>query len=111
MSGLYIRTGPQLKLVSHTGNNCPFFGLCEDVKVAISSLKTRHLVFVMDQADHELVLGQLFLNSIKFNQGHQADGIFRTISKPSGTQSAVFRTLAGRDPSNRTCSDIFPFLN
>ena len=68
-SGLYIRTGSQLKLVSNTENSCLFLGFCEDLKVAINSLKTRHPIFKMEHADHKLVLRQPFLNLIKFNQG------------------------------------------
>ncbi len=110
-SGLCIRTDPQLKLVSYTRHSRIFLGLCEDVKVAIGSLKTRYPIFVVGKADHELVLGQPSLNLIKFTQEYQADGIFGTISNLSGTQSAVLCTLAGGDPSNRTRRNIFPSLN
>lgn len=50
-----------LKLVLHISNSCSFFGLCEDVKVAIKRLKTRYQIFVIKQKNYNLVLGQLFL--------------------------------------------------
>ena len=57
-AGLAMRRGPKLELVSHTGHSRHFFGLCEDVEVAIGELKTRHPIFVVEHEDHDLVLGQ-----------------------------------------------------
>ncbi len=64
--GLAMQRGFKLELVSHTGHRCPFLGLCEDVEVAIGGLKTRHPIFVLEYRDHNLVLGQPCLNTIKF---------------------------------------------
>ena len=66
---------------------------------------------MLENAENDLVLGQPFLNNVKFTQEYQADGVFGTITNESESQSAVFRTLAANDPSNRTESDIFPSLN
>ena len=106
-AGLAMRRGPKLELVSHTGHSRPFLGLCEDVEVVIGGLKTRHPIFVVETGDHDLVLGQPFLNSVKFSQEYKPDGIFGTITHPYTHQSAVFRTLAPYDPANRTENQIF----
>ena len=106
-AGLAMRRGPKLELVSHTGHSRPFLGLCEDVEVAIGGLKTRHPIFVVEHGDHDLVLGQPFLNSVKFSQEYKPDGIFGTITHPQTQQSTVFRTLAPQDPANRTENQIF----
>ena len=106
-AGLAIRRGLKLELVSHIGYSRPFLGLCEDVEVAIGGLKTRHPIFVVEHGDHDLVLGQPFLNSVKFSQEYKPDGIFGTITLPQTQQSAVFRTLAPQDPANRTENQIF----
>ena len=66
-AGLAMRQGPRLELVSHTGHSWPFLGLCEDVEVAVGSWKTRHPIFVVEHGDHDLVLGQPFLNTVKFS--------------------------------------------
>ena len=106
-AGLAIRRGPKLELVSHTGHSRFFLALCEDVEVAIGGLKTSHPIFVIENRDHYLVLGQLFLNSVKFSQEYKPNGIFGTITHPQTQQSAVFRTLAPQDPANRTKNKIF----
>ncbi len=67
-ANLAIRRGHKLELVYYTGHSWPFLGLCEDVEVAIGGLNTRGPIFVVDAGDHNLVLGQLFLNSVKFSQ-------------------------------------------
>ncbi len=79
-AGLAMRRPPKLELVSNTGHIRLFLGLCEDVEIAIRGLKTRHPIFVVEHRDHDLVLGQPFLNSVKFGQEYKPDGIFGTIT-------------------------------
>ena len=107
-AGLAMRRGPKLELVSHTGHSRPFLGLCEDVEVAIGGLKTRHPIFVVEHGDHDLVLGQPFLNTVKFRQEYRPEGVFGTITHPQSLESAVFRTVSPQDPANRTENQIFP---
>lgn len=111
-AGLAMRQGPKLELVSHTGHSWPFLGLCEDVEVVISGLKTRHPIFVVEAGDHDLVLGQPFLHAVKFSQDYKPDGVFGSIIHPQTQESAIFCTLSPQDPENRTESHISPqFLN
>ena len=64
---LAMQQEPKFELVSHTNHSRPFHGLCEDVKVSMGGLKTRYLIFIIEHRDVYLVLGQLFLNSVKFS--------------------------------------------
>lgn len=98
--GLAIQRGPKLELVFHTSHSRLFLGLCKDVEVVIGRLKTKHPIFVVKTRDHDLVLGQPFLNSVKFSQEYKPDGIFGTITHPYTHQSAIFRTLAPYDSAN-----------
>ncbi len=41
-----------------------------------------HPIFVIENGDHDLVLGQLFLNSVKFNQEYNPNDILGTITLP-----------------------------
>ena len=111
-ANLAMRQGPKLELVSHTGHSRSFLGVYEDFEVAIGGLKTRHPILVVEAGDHDLVLGQRFLNSVKFSQEYKSDGIFGTITHPNTYQTAVFRTLAPKDSANRRENQIFLlFLN
>lgn len=111
-AGLAIQRGLKLDLVSHIGYNCFFLDLCKDVEIVIEGLKKRHLIFVVEQGDYDLVLGQLFLNLAKFSQKYKLDGIFSTITYPYTQQSAVFPTLMPQNSANQTEHQIFTqFLN
>ena len=95
-------------MVSHIGHGQTFLGLYKDVEVAVSDLKTRYSIFMMETGDHDLVLGQPFLNTIKFHQNYKPDGVFDTIIYPKIQKSAVFRTLSPWNPANWTETYIFP---
>lgn len=81
-ANLAIRQGSKLELISHIGYSCFFLGLSKDVKIAIRRLETKHLIFVVEVGDHDLVLGQFFLNFVKFSQEYKLDEIFNTITHP-----------------------------
>ncbi len=106
-AGLAIWCSPKLEQVSNTSQSCLFLGLCKDIEVAIGGLKTRHPIFVVENRDHDLVLGQPFLNLIKFSQEYKPDGIFGTIIYLQTQQPAVFRTLAPQGLANRIENQIF----
>ncbi len=57
--------------------------------------------------DHDLVLGQLSLNSMKFSQEYKPDRIFNTITHPNTHRTAVLRILAPQDTANRRENQIF----
>ncbi len=93
-ANLAMYWGSKLELVSHTGHIRSFLDLCGDVEIAIERLKTRHPILVVKTSDHNLVLGQSFLNSIKFSQKYKPERIFGTIMHPQMHQKAIFWTLA-----------------
>lgn len=91
---LDIRQRLKLELVSNTDYSGFFFGFCEDIEIVLEEFKTRHLIFVIEAGDHDLVLGQFFLNSVKFSQKYKLDRIYDTIIYLYIYQTAVFQTLA-----------------
>lgn len=78
-AGLAMQYGPKLELISYIDHSRPFFSLCKNIKIVIKKLKTKHLIFLVKQRNHDLVLGQLFLYLIKFSQEYKPDSIFDTI--------------------------------
>lgn len=79
---LAMKQGPKLELVLHTGHSRPFLGLYEDVGLTIGGLKIRHLLFMVEVGDLDLVLEQPFLNAVKFSQDYKPDGVFASITYP-----------------------------
>lgn len=107
-TNLAMRRGSKVELVLYTGHSQPFFGVCKDVEVVIGGIKTRHPIFLIETEDHDLVLGQPFLNSVKFSQEYKPNEIFGTITHPDTHQTAVFCTLALQDLTNQRENRIFP---
>lgn len=90
----------KLELIFYTSHNYFFLCLCEDIEIAIKGLKIRHLIFIVEQRDHYLILSQLFLNLVKFSQKYKPDSIFETITHLYTQQSAVFQTLVSQNLAN-----------
>ena len=63
---------------------------------------------MIEAVDHDLILGQPFLNSVKFGQEYKPDGIFGTITYLYTHQTAIFQTLAPQDPANQRENQNFP---
>lgn len=91
---LAMKRGPKLELISYTGHNLPFLRLYEDIEIAIRGVQIKYLIFVVEARDYDLVLGQLFLNFVKFSQKYKPDEIFDTITYLHIYQTAVFHILA-----------------
>lgn len=106
-TNLAMRQRPKLKLISYKGHSWLFLGLCKDIEIAIRRLKISYPIFVIETRNYDLVLGQLFLNSVKFCQEYKPDRIFGTITQSYIHQIAFFRTLAPQDPANLKENQIF----
>lgn len=66
-ANLAIRQGSKIEFVFYTSDSRLFSSLCKDIEIAIKRLKTRHLIFLIKAGNHDFVLSQPFLNSIKFS--------------------------------------------
>lgn len=77
---LTIKQRPKLEFVFYISHSRLFLGLSENVEVAISGLKIRHPIFVIKTRNNDLVLRQLFLNTIKFSQNYKLNKIFGSIT-------------------------------
>lgn len=91
---LTMRRGLKLELVSYTEHSCFLLGFYENIDVVIGGFKIRYSIFVFEVGDHNLVLGKVFLNSLKFSQKYKPEEIFDIITHLHMHQTAVFRILA-----------------
>lgn len=64
--GLVIKHICNLEYMSYIDPSFLLFSFYKDIEFAIIRIKTRHLIFVLKHWDHNLILGQLFFNLIKF---------------------------------------------
>lgn len=79
-ANLAMRRRTKLKLILYISHSQFLFDLCKYIEVAIGRLKIRHLIIVIETRNHDLVLGQPFLNFVKFSREYKPNIIFETIS-------------------------------
>lgn len=69
-----------MELMFHTHHSWLFLGLCKDMEVAVSDLKIKNPFYVVVHKDHDLILGQLFFNTVRFCQDYKPDGVYGIIT-------------------------------
>ena len=107
---LPIRANPLLKMVSHTGHRRDFIGVCEDVLVNIGGMKTRVPIFIVDGADHQLVLGQPFFIKSRCRFVYKEDGMYAEVLSKDGSAKYSFKATDVGDRRNKRESDVFPYI-
>jgi hypothetical protein len=60
-AGLAMYYNPKLVLISYIDNTQGFVRVYKNVKVWVSRIITKQYIFIIDEADHLLVLGQPFV--------------------------------------------------
>ena len=110
---LPMRIGPDLKLVSHTGHKREFLGVCEDVDVAIGGVVSCQNIFVVDSADHVLVLGTPFLIKARACMDWDTTGnLTMTCQSPDASRTAVTRVLRkDKQGTGLTEEELFPLAS
>ena len=62
---LPIRPKPNIAMVSHTGHKRHFTSVCDNVIVSIGGIALTSHFFVLEDAEHQLVLGQPFIKNAR----------------------------------------------
>ena len=105
-AGLAIRAGPKLVLVAHTGNTRGFVGVCENVVIQVGGVETVQQVFVVDEADHVLVLGQPYFLSTSLSLTYKDGCQYATLVDGSRMKEVTVRVHNGKEKKTET--DLFP---
>ena len=106
---LPIRMEPNLRLISHTGHRRDFIGVCEDVDVSVGGAVTKQNIFVVDSADHVLVLGTPFIIKSQARMDWDHNGcLVMTCYSSDGTSTAVSKVLDRKLATGPTEAELFP---
>jgi hypothetical protein len=84
-----------------------FDEICDDVKLNIEELKTRHHIFVIAHADHQLVFDQFFLTDLSANYDYRSNEIYVVLISSDLNRFVIFKVLDRHDSANRTEEDVF----
>jgi hypothetical protein len=112
---IIIRFESWLRLIFHIEHDMNFDEICDDVKLNIKELKTRHYIFVIFNANHQLILHQFFLINLNTNYHYRSNKIYVVFINFDLNRFVIFKILDWHDSANRTEKDVFSddddFLN
>jgi hypothetical protein len=105
----------RLRLIFYIEHDINFDEICDDVELNIKKLKTRHHIFVIVHADHQLVFDQFFLIDLSANYDYRLNEIYIIFINFDFNRFVIFKILDRHDFANRTKKDVFfdddDFLN
>jgi hypothetical protein len=71
---LPVRPEPNISMVSHTGHKRSFSGMCDSVPMNVGGIVVKTHFFVLEDAEHQLVLGQPFIKSARLTFSYDEEG-------------------------------------
>ncbi len=97
----------QFRLIFHIEHDMNFDKICDDVELNIKKLKTRHHIFVIVHANHQLVLDQFFLIDLSANYDYRSDEVYVVFINFDFNRFVIFKAFDRHDSANRTEKDVF----
>jgi hypothetical protein len=102
-----MRFESRLRLIFHIEHDMNFDEICDNVELNIEELKTRHHIFVIVHANHQLVLDQFFLTDLSANYDYRLNEIYIVFINFDLNRFVIFKILDRHDSANRTEKDVF----
>ncbi len=104
---IIMRFESRLRLIFYIDHDMNFDEICDDVKLNIERLKTRHHIFVIIHANHQLVLDQFFLTNLSANYDYRFDEIYVVFINFDFNRFVIFKVLDRHDSANRIEKNVF----
>jgi hypothetical protein len=112
---IIIRFKFRFRLIFHIEHDMNFDEVCDDVKLNIEKLKTRHHIFVIVYADHQLVFDQFFLIDLSANYDYRSNEVYIIFINFDFNRFVTFKVFDRHDSANRIKKNVFSddddFLN
>jgi hypothetical protein len=110
---IIIRFKSRFRLIFHIDHDINFDEIYNDVKLNIEKLKTRHYIFVIVHADHQLFFNQFFLIDLNANYDYYFNEIYVVYINFDFNRFVIFKTFDCYDFANRikkTCFSMTTIL-
>jgi hypothetical protein len=104
---IIMRFESRFRLIFHIDHDMNFDEICDDVELNIERLKTRHHIFVIAHANHQLVLDQFFLTDLSANYDYRLDEVYVVFINFDFSRFVIFKAFDRHDSANRTKKDVF----
>jgi hypothetical protein len=102
-----MRLESRLRLISSIDHDMNFDEICDDLELNIEELKTRHHMFVIAHADHQLVLDQSFLIDLNANYDYHSDEVYVVFINFDLNRFVIFKAFDRNDFANRIEKNVF----
>jgi hypothetical protein len=102
-----MRFESRFRLTFHIDHDMNFDKMCDDVELNIEELKTRHHIFVIVHANHQLVLDQFFLTDLNTNYDYRFNEVYVIFINFDLNRFVIFNVFDRHDFSNRTKKNVF----
>ncbi len=104
---IIIRFESRLRLIFYIEHDVNFDEVCDDVELNIERLKTRHHIFVIIHANHQLVFDQFFLIDLSANYDYRSNEIYIIFINSDFNRFVIFKVFDRHDFANRTKKNVF----
>jgi hypothetical protein len=104
---IIMRFESRFRLIFHIDHDMNFDEICDDVKLNIEKLKTRHYIFVIVHANHQFVLDQFFLIDLNANYDYYLDEVYVVFINFDFHRFVIFKILDRHNSANRIEKDVF----
>jgi hypothetical protein len=104
---IIMRFESRFRLIFHIDHDMNFDEMCDDVELNIERLKTRHHIFVIVHANHQLVFDQFFLLHLNANYDYRFDEVYIVFINFDLNRFVIFKVFDRHDFANRTKKDVF----
>jgi hypothetical protein len=112
---IIMRFNSRFHLIFQFDHDMNFNEICDDVELNAEKLKTRHHIFVIAHANHQLVLDQSFLIDLNANYDYRFNEVYVVFINFDFNRSMIFKVLNRHNSANRTKKNVFfdddDFLN
>jgi hypothetical protein len=104
---IIMRFESQFRLIFHIDQNMNFNEVYDDVELNNEKLKTRHHIFVITHANHQLILDQFFLIDLSANYDYRFDEIYVVFINLDLSRFVIFKAFDRHEFANRIEKNVF----
>ncbi len=104
---IIMRFESRFRLIFHIDHDMNFDEICDDVKLNIERLKTRHHIFVIIHANHQLIFDQFFLIDLSANYDYRFDEVYVIFINFNFNRFVIFKAFDRHDFANRIEKNVF----
>jgi hypothetical protein len=104
---IIMRFESQFRLIFHIDHDMNFDEVCDDVELNIEKLKTRHHIFVIIHANHQLIFDQFFLIDLSANYDYRFDEVYVVFINFDLNRFVIFKAFDRHDFAYRIEKNMF----